>query len=92
MRGILSQRASASPGPGYRPRMPPLARLLVGIGIALVVLGLALWLVPGLGWLGRLPGDLRIERPNLRVYVPLTSSILVSLVLCALFWVVSRLR
>jgi hypothetical protein len=72
--------------------MPPLARALVLAGLALVVLGLALWLVPGGSWLGRLPGDLRIERPNLRVYVPLTSSILVSVVLSALFWVVSRLR
>jgi len=72
--------------------MAQLGRLLVGIGLVLVVVGLVLWLVPGMSWLGRLPGDLRIERPNLRVYVPLTSSILVSLVLCALFWVVSRLR
>ena len=38
------------------------------------------------------PGDLRIERPNLRVYVPLTTSILVSVVLSALFWLISRLR
>ncbi|MFI5315403.1 MAG: DUF2905 domain-containing protein [Myxococcota bacterium] len=72
--------------------MPPLARALVLVGLALAVLGLVLWLLPGAAWLGRLPGDLRIERPNLRVFVPLTSSILVSLVLSALFWVVSRLR
>ena len=66
--------------------------MLVIAGAALVLLGLVLWLVPGVGWLGRLPGDLRIERPNLRVYVPLTSSILVSLALSALFWLFSRLR
>jgi len=72
--------------------MPPLARLLVAVGLVLVVVGLGLWLVPGATSLGRLPGDFRIERPNLRIYVPLTSSILVSVVLSALFWVVSRLR
>jgi len=72
--------------------MPPLARWFVLVGLLLVVLGLALWLVPGVSSLGRLPGDLRIERPNLRIYVPLTSSILVSVVLSVLFWVVSRLR
>jgi hypothetical protein len=72
--------------------MPPLARLLVAVGLVLVVVGLCLWLVPGATSLGRLPGDFRIERPNLRIYVPLTSSILVSVVLSALFWVVSRLR
>lgn len=72
--------------------MPPLARFLVVTGLALAALGLLVWLVPGLSSLGRLPGDLRIERPHLRVYVPVTSSILVSLVLTALFWLVSRLR
>jgi hypothetical protein len=72
--------------------MPPLARTLVGLGLVLVALGLALWLFPGAGWLGRLPGDLRIERPNLRIYVPLTTSLLVSLLLSALFWLLARLR
>jgi len=72
--------------------MPPAARLLVALGLALVAIGLAIWLLPGAAWLGRLPGDLRIERPNLRIYVPLTTSLVVSLVLSALFWLLSRLR
>ena len=74
--------------------MPPLARALVAIGALLVALGLLVWLAPslGLGWLGRLPGDLRIERPGLRIYVPFASSILVSVALSALFWLFSRLR
>jgi DUF2905 family protein len=72
--------------------MPPVSRLLVALGVALALLGLALWLWPSLGGLGRLPGDLRIERPHLRVYVPLTTSILLSVALSALFWLISRLR
>jgi hypothetical protein len=72
--------------------MPPVSRALLVLGLALVHLGLALWLWPSLGGLGRLPGDLRIERPNLRVYVPITTSIVVSLALSALFWLVSKLR
>jgi hypothetical protein len=72
--------------------MPPLARTLVVLGLALVVLGLALWLWPSFGGLGRLPGDLRIERPNLRIYVPITTSIVVSVALSALLWLISRLR
>jgi hypothetical protein len=72
--------------------MPPVSRALLVLGLALVLLGLALWLWPSLGGLGRLPGDLRIERPNLRVYVPITTSIVVSLALSALFWLVSKLR
>lgn len=72
--------------------MPALATVLVIAGLVLVALGLLLWLAPGLGGLGQLPGDLRIERPNLRVYVPLTTSILVSLVLTGVLWLISRLR
>jgi len=73
--------------------MEGLPRVLVIAGLVLVAVGFALWLAPSsLGWLGRLPGDLRIERPNLRVYVPLTTSLVVSLVLTALFWLISRLR
>jgi hypothetical protein len=58
--------------------MPPIARLLILAGLALLALGLLLWLVPGLSWLGRLPGDIRIERGNLRVYLPITTSLLLS--------------
>ncbi|HTO06758.1 MAG TPA: DUF2905 domain-containing protein [Myxococcota bacterium] len=72
--------------------MPPLPRALVILGLVVVGLGIALWLWPSLGGLGRLPGDLRIERPNLRVYVPITTSIVLSLALSALFWLISRLR
>jgi uncharacterized membrane-anchored protein len=74
--------------------VPPLARALVFVGLVLVGLGLLVWAAPalGLGWLGRLPGDLRIERPGLRIYVPLMSSLVVSVVLSALFWLISRLR
>ncbi|HTO69391.1 MAG TPA: DUF2905 domain-containing protein [Myxococcota bacterium] len=74
--------------------MPPVARALVVTGALLVALGLLAWLAPslGLGWLGRLPGDLRIERPGLRIYVPFMSSILASVALTLLFWLLSRLR
>jgi hypothetical protein len=58
---------------------------------------LGLWLsfgpsLPGLGALGRLPGDLRIERPGFRLTIPLTTSLVVSLLLSALVWALSRLR
>lgn len=72
--------------------MPPAARLLVLAGLALVAVGLVLWLLPGAGSLGRLPGDLRIERDGLRVYVPITTSILISVALTLALWLLSRLR
>jgi hypothetical protein len=40
--------------------------------------------------LGRLPGDIVIERDNFRVYIPITTSILISLVLSAVFWFLNR--
>jgi uncharacterized membrane protein YidH (DUF202 family) len=52
----------------------------VAAGVVLVGVGLLVWL-GGLAWFGRLPGDIRIERPNTRVYIPLASSLLLSVVL-----------
>jgi hypothetical protein len=58
------------------------AKLLIGIGVVLLVTGLIIQFAPGLlGWFGRLPGDIDIERGNTRVFIPLTSMILVSLAL-----------
>ncbi|HEY9147598.1 MAG TPA: DUF2905 family protein [Gammaproteobacteria bacterium] len=60
-------------------------RTLVIIGISIVVIGL-LW--PWLSKLplGRLPGDLLIERPSLKIYLPITSALLASLLLSLLLW------
>ena len=46
-------------------------------GIAIVIVGILLW-AGGLSWFGRLPGDIRIERGNVRVYVPVVSMLLIS--------------
>ena len=53
---------------------------LVGIGAVLVVLGGMAW-VGWLSWFGRLPGDIRIERGNTQVFIPITSILIVSIVL-----------
>jgi hypothetical protein len=60
-------------------------RWLIGIGIACLVLGLAWPWLAKLG-LGRLPGDLHIERENFSFYFPLTTGILVSLALSLILW------
>jgi hypothetical protein len=54
--------------------------LLVAVGVAVVLLGL-LVMAGFFGWFGRLPGDVRIDGGNFRVYVPIASMILVSVVL-----------
>jgi len=64
--------------------------VLVGLGVALIVFGLLIW-SGGLGWFGRLPGDIRIERESVRVYVPLVSMLLVSVVLNLVLYLIRRL-
>jgi uncharacterized membrane protein YidH (DUF202 family) len=60
-----------------------LGPLLVGIGALLVVLGVLVW-SGALRWFGRLPGDIRIERDTVRVYVPIVSMLVLSVVLTLL--------
>ena len=60
-------------------------RILIVAGIVLLVAGLLWPFLTRLG-LGRLPGDIVVERENFRFYFPLVTSILVSIVLTALFW------
>lgn len=67
-----------------------LGPVLVAAGLLLVVVGLLAW-SGGLGWFGRLPGDVRIERGNVRIYAPIASMLLVSLALTAVLYVVRRL-
>ncbi len=66
--------------------------LLLGISLALILLGLLLPTSGGfLRWFGRLPGDIAIEREGLTIRIPLVSSILVSVVLTVLLSVLRRL-
>ena len=69
-----------------------LGRILLIAGVVLVTLGLLLYASPSIPLLGRLPGDIRIERPGFRVYVPITSCIVVSLLLSGILWILSRFR
>jgi H+/Cl- antiporter ClcA len=67
-------------------------KLLVGAGLALVVAGMLAWLLQGkLNWLGRLPGDIRVEKEHFRFYFPLTTMLLLSLLLNLILWAVRRL-
>jgi hypothetical protein len=62
---------------------------IVAAGVALVVVGLLVW-SGMLSWLGRLPGDIRIERDTVRVYIPIVSMLVVSAVLSLLLYLVRR--
>lgn len=66
-----------------------MSRTLITFGIILVLAGL-LWPVLTKLGLGRLPGDIVIERGNARVYIPIATSILVSVVLSLVLWLINR--
>lgn len=67
-----------------------LGLLLVGLGVAAILVGLMVW-AGWLSWFGRLPGDIRVERENVRFYFPITSMILISIVLSLLLNLIRRL-
>ncbi|HEY1246507.1 MAG TPA: DUF2905 domain-containing protein [Hyphomicrobiaceae bacterium] len=66
-----------------------MAKALILIGLALVVVGL-IWMAGERLGLGRLPGDIVIERGNFRLYIPLMTSLLVSVALSLVLWLLSR--
>jgi hypothetical protein len=62
---------------------------MVALGVGLVIVGLLVW-SGALSWFGRLPGDIRIERESVHVYIPLVSMLLVSVVLSLLLSLIRR--
>jgi hypothetical protein len=69
---------------------PPAGPLLIIVGLGIALIGLLVW-SGGLGWFGRLPGDIRIERDTVRIYIPLVSMLLVSVALSLIMYVINRL-
>jgi hypothetical protein len=63
--------------------------LVVVGGICLIVMGLLIY-AGGLNWFGRLPGDIRYEGERTRVYVPIVSMLIISLVLSLLLYLIRR--
>ncbi len=69
--------------------MPP-GKLLILLGVVLVIAGLLASVGINFSWIGRLPGDIRIERENMRAYFPITTCLLISLVVSLLLWLFKR--
>ena len=71
--------------------MEKIGKLVIIGGVAIVVIGIIIWLFGDkLRFLGRLPGDIRIERENARIYIPITTMILVSVLLSAILWLIQK--
>ena len=62
--------------------------MLVIVGLVIAGIGLIWVLAPGLPPLGRLPGDIVIERPNSRIYFPIVTCIVISVVLSLVMWLI----
>lgn len=69
--------------------MQPLGKLLIVVGIVMVGVGVLLMLFDKTPFLGRLPGDIHIQRGNFEFYFPLGTSIVISLVLSGIMWLIN---
>ncbi len=65
--------------------MPDLGKFLVIVGGMVILLGIIVWTGIGAGFLGKLPGDIRIERGNSVFYFPIVTCIIISIVLSLIF-------
>jgi hypothetical protein len=70
--------------------MREIGKLLVLLGTIVVILGLILWSGFAPKWLGRLPGDIRIEREHGAFYFPIVTCIIISIVLSLIFSIFRR--
>jgi hypothetical protein len=66
--------------------------VLLILGLVITGVGLVWILAPSIPWLGRLPGDIRIEGNNFRFYFPLVTCLLLSFLLSLVVWVIRLLR
>jgi DUF2905 family protein len=70
--------------------MADLGRVLIVLGVVVAVVGVVLVLFGRVPWIGRLPGDIHVQRGNRTFYFPLGTSILVSILLTLVLWLVGR--
>ena len=71
--------------------MPQLGKILIFTGIILIISGLVIYFAGNkLAWIGHLPGDIRVEKENMRFYLPITTMILLSVFLSVVVWIVRK--
>lgn len=68
----------------------PIGKFLILIGLFLVLTGAVLWLSPKIPWLGKLPGDIHIQSKNFRIIFPLTTCLVLSILISLLLSFFSR--
>ncbi|HTP66399.1 MAG TPA: DUF2905 domain-containing protein [Geobacteraceae bacterium] len=70
--------------------MAPLGKSLIIMGIVIAAVGVVITFAGKIPWLGRLPGDIYIKRDSFTFYFPLATSILLSIIISLVFWILKR--
>ena len=71
---------------------PETGKYIVIIGIGIILIGILIYFFHDrLHWIGRLPGDIRVERENFRFYFPVVTMILISVIVSAIIWLVKKI-
>ncbi|MGA2107059.1 MAG: DUF2905 domain-containing protein [Syntrophorhabdales bacterium] len=70
--------------------MAALGRMLIVLGIIILAVGLILLFVPRIPHIGRLPGDIYVKKDSFTFYFPLTTCVIISLILTLIFWIFRR--
>ncbi len=70
--------------------MADFGKLLIFIGLLLVVIGIVFIVGNKIPFIGKLPGDIAIERQNFNFYFPLTTCIIISIILSLIFWLLGK--
>ena len=72
--------------------MTQIGKILIIAGIILVIAGVIIYFAGNrLNWIGHLPGDIRIEKENVRFYFPVTTMIILSIVVSLIIWIVRKI-
>lgn len=70
---------------------PQVGKLLMGVGALVLLIGVIVYLFNDkLNWLGRLPGDVRVEQENFRFYMPIATCVVLTIVINLVLWLIRR--
>ncbi len=70
--------------------LPGLGKILIATGLVIAGIGVLLVLTPRVPWLGKLPGDILIKKDSFRFYFPVTTCIIISIILTFLFYLLRK--
>ncbi len=71
--------------------MPQISKIFITIGFVLIISGLIIWFAGNkIQWIGNLPGDIKIEKENMKFYFPVTTMIVFSILLSLIIWIFKK--